>query len=145
VRTSRKPSERLRRRVRRIVHDYRARRVGGHGDGYLSYRECEVHLIVSFIQLDYLVVWINYPLGCVCACLSCERAYVPDLGLAWSDSVWAASPILTVIVHVKVVARRSHGSEILQGRNDEELVARVHLRDRLTRGGAFLEPNVINR
>jgi hypothetical protein len=109
----------------------------------LSYRERQVDLVVSFIQLDYLVVWINYPLGCVCARLSCERAYVPDLGLAWNDSVWAASPIVTVIVHVKVVARRGRGSEILQGRNDEELIVRVHLRDRLARVGAFLEPNAV--
>jgi len=78
------------------------------------------------------------------ACLSCQRTHIPDLGFTWCDVVWAASPIVTVIVHVKVVARRSHGSEILQGRNDEELVPRVHLRDRLARVGAFLEPNAVN-
>jgi hypothetical protein len=67
------------------------------------------------------------------------------LRFAWSDVVWATSPIVTVKVHIKVVARRSHGSDILYGNNNEELVARRHLRDSLTGARAILEPNAVNR
>jgi hypothetical protein len=76
---------------------------------------------------------------------SCDRANVPELNLAWSYDVWAASPIFSVIISVKIVTRSVHGSEILNGRNDEKLVVRVHLRDRLTGVGTFLKPNAINR
>jgi hypothetical protein len=67
------------------------------------------------------------------------------LGFAWCDVVWASPPIFAVIVDIQIVSRCGYGSDILYGSNNEELVARRHLLDRLTGSGVLFQPNVINR
>jgi len=78
------------------------------------------------------------------ACLSRQRTHIPDLGFAWCDVVWASSTVVTVIVHIQIEVGCGCSSDVLYGRNDEELVAGVHLCDRLARVGVLLEPNAIN-